>query len=105
MGVALPPRSVPIDSVHARMPISIPSAAAIARITGIIVAANGILSTKALVMADTHRMMITMAAALPPLTDEMDCAIMSSTPVSSSPAIETNSPMKNSKVLYSPPLL
>ena len=64
IGVALPPRSVPIDSVHARTLISIPSAAAIARITGIIVAANGILSTKALVMADTHRMMITILSAL-----------------------------------------
>ena len=67
--------------------------------TGIIVAAKGILSTNALVTADTQRMITPMTGALPPLTDEMKRAITSSTPVSSKPATETNSPMKNSSVL------
>ena len=65
MGVALPPRSVPRESAQASTPMSMPSAAAMARITGIMVAAKGILSTKALVMAETHRIMITMTAILP----------------------------------------
>ena len=76
-----------------------PSAAAIARMTGIIVAAKGILSTKALVMAEIHRMMTTMTAALPPLTFVIKSAMICRTPVLSRPATETNRPMKKSSVL------
>ena len=76
-----------------------PSAAAMARMTGIIVAAKGMLSTKALVMAEIHRMMTTMTAMLPLLTEVMKFAITLSTPVFSRPATETNRPMKKSSVL------
>ena len=99
MGVALPPKSVPRDSAHDSTPKSIPLAAAIERITGIIVAAKGMLSTNALVSAETQRMITTMTAGFPPLTAVMNCAMMSSTPVSSSPDTDTNSPTKNSSVL------
>ena len=76
-----------------------PSVAAMARMTGIMVAAKGILSTKALVMAESHRMTITITAILPSLTEVMKFAIMLSTPVFSRPATETNRPMKKSSVL------
>ena len=67
MGVALPPRSVPRDSAQASTPTSMPSTAAMERMTGIIVAAKGILSTKALVTAESQRMMTTIVASWPPL--------------------------------------
>ena len=99
MGVALPPRSVPSESAQASTPMSMPSAAAMARMTGIMVAAKGILSTNALVTAETHRMMTTMTAALPPLTFVIKFAMTLRTPVFSRPATETNRPVKKSSVL------
>ena len=48
IGVALPPISVPMESVNASTDKSIPCVAARLLITGIIVAANGMLSIKAL---------------------------------------------------------
>ena len=57
MGVALPPISVPMANAQERTVISIPGVVA-ARlvITGIIVAANGMLSMKALATAETMTM-------------------------------------------------
>lgn len=55
MGVALPPMSVPQASVQESTDKSIPVVAARDSITGIMVAAKGILSTNALAMADTQR--------------------------------------------------
>ena len=68
MGVALPPISVPIESVQARTERSTPWVADKLLITGIIVAANGILSTKALAMADIHITIAIIRIALLPLT-------------------------------------
>ena len=99
MGVALPPRSVPMDRAHARTCRSTPWVWAIAWITGTMVAAKGILSTKALATADTHRMMATITTALPPLSLAMPSANTPRQPVRSSPATTTNSPVKNSSVL------
>ena len=48
IGVALPPTSVPIDNAHAIACKFPPDALARLLITGIIVAANGLLSTNAL---------------------------------------------------------
>ena len=76
-----------------------PSAAAMERMTGIIVAAKGILSTKALVTAESQRMMTTIVATWPPLMLVIKRAMISSTPVFSSPQTETNRPMKKSSVL------
>ena len=59
IGVALPPISVPIESVHASIGRFAPLDAASVLMIGTIVAANGILSTKALATAEIHRMMAT----------------------------------------------
>ena len=68
IGVALPPISVPIARDHARMERSTPCVAARLLITGIIVAANGILSINALATADTQIIMAIITFRLPPLT-------------------------------------
>ena len=67
--------------------------------TGTIVAANGMLSMKALATAESQRMITTITSRLPPLMLPIHCAIRFSTPVCSSPATEMNRPTKNSSVL------
>ena len=67
MGVALPPISVPMDNDHARLDSGTPVVAARLSITGIIVAANGILSTNAEATADTQMIIATIAIVFPPL--------------------------------------
>ena len=54
IGVAHPPTSVPMDRVHAKVCMLTPVVAANDSMIGIIVAVNGMLSTKALAMPDTH---------------------------------------------------
>ena len=51
IGVALPPKSVPMANAHARIERSTPWAADRLLMIGIIVAAKGILSTNALAIA------------------------------------------------------
>ena len=99
MGVALPPRSVPMDSAQASTCRSTPWVWAMAWITGTMVAEKGMLSTKALHTADSHRMMATITTALPPLMSAMPSASTARQPVRSSPATTTNRPVKNSRVL------
>ena len=101
IGVAFPPMSVPIARVHASTDRSIPSVAARLRITGIMVAAKGILSTNALATADPHRMIAMITSALPPPASPIREASNSSTPVCSKPLITTNRPMKNNSVFQS----
>ena len=81
MGVALPPMSVPMAKVQARIDKSAPVAAASVRITGIIVAAKGMLSTKALQIAEPQMMIATMTTMLPPLIRPMTLANISRRPV------------------------
>ena len=61
---------------------------------GIIVAANGILSIKALAMADTQIIMATISLELPPLTLPMNAAMISRIPVCSRPPTTINNPIK-----------
>ena len=98
MGVALPPRSVPMDSAHASRERSTPCDRDMDWITGTMVAEKGMLSTKALHTADSHRMMATITAACPPLMRLIQPASTSRQPVSSKPLTTTNRPMKNSSV-------
>ena len=58
IGVALPPISVPMARDQAKTGRAIPETADRLLITGIIVAAKGILSTKALAIPDIHIIMI-----------------------------------------------
>ena len=67
-------------------------------ITGTMVAEKGMLSTKALHTADSHRMMATITAACPPLMRLIQPASTSRQPVSSKPLTTTNRPMKNNSV-------
>ena len=76
-----------------------PIVADILFITGIIVAANGMLSTNALATAEPHKIIAQIAKRLPPLILPMNSAITTSTPVSSSPPTTINKPMKNNNVL------
>ena len=57
MGVPLPPISVPIESAHAMVSSETPVVAESDLMIGIIVAAKGMLSMKALAIADTQMMM------------------------------------------------
>ena len=66
---------------------------------GTIVAAKGMLSTKALAIADTQRIMAIMSITLPPLISPMKFAMSLSMPVSSRPLTTIKSPTKNSRVL------
>ena len=65
IGVAEPPISVPIESDHAS--VSRGTTLESPEITGIIVAANGILSTNALAIAEIQITIATIKSALPPL--------------------------------------
>ena len=99
IGVALPPISVPIARAHARMEISIPCAAARLSITGIMVAANGMLSINALATADTQMMIAIITFRFPPLTLPINPARIVRMPVCSRPPTTTKSPTKNNRVL------
>ena len=99
IGVALPPISVPIASVHERTESSAPVVAESVFITGIIVAANGILSINALAIADTQMIIAIITIIFPPLTFPMNCANISRIPVCSSPPTTKKRPIKKSNVL------
>ena len=95
----LPPISVPMASVQASTERSTPEAAARLLMTGTIVAAKGILSTKALAIAEIHSTMAIISMALLPLIFAIKPAISSRIPVCSSPPTTINRPIKNSRVL------
>ena len=99
IGVALPPISVPMASAQERTVMSIPCVVA-ARfvITGIMVAANGILSMNALATAETITMIAIIKAIFPPLTFSMMPARIFRTPVCSRPPTTTKRPIKNRSV-------
>ena len=63
------------------------------------VAAKGMLSTKALATAETQIMIKTMRMALPPLITPIHSAMSSRMPVSSRPPTTMNRPIKKSRVL------
>ena len=69
--------------------------------TGTMVAAKGMLSTKAEAMPDSHRMMMTMRVRLPPVMWAMPWAMASSTPVCSRPLTARKRPMKKRTVCQS----
>ena len=71
-----------------------PRCGAISRISGIIAATNGILSTIADKMAEPHRITTAVAAGSSPVSRIRRCAARSSTPATSMPWTMTNSPMK-----------
>ena len=100
MGVPLPPMSVPRARAQASGGSGIPAAARL-RITGIIVAAKGMLSTMAEEKAETQRMMVMTMTKLPPETRPMKSARALRAPVCSSPPTQTNSPKKKSSVCQS----
>ena len=68
-------------------------------ITGTMVAAKGMLSTKALAIAEIQSTIATISIALSPLTSAMKPAIISRMPVCSRPPTTMNRPTKNSSVL------
>ena len=98
IGVALPPISVPIARDHARMERSTPCVAARLLITGIIVAANGILSINALATADTQTMIATIRYRLPPQILPIRLAKSTRTPVCSRTPTTTNNQINNNNV-------
>ena len=98
IGVADPPISVPIARVHASTSKLTPEKAASDLMTGIMVAANGMLSINALATADTHNMIVIIRYILFPQICSIPAAIRSSTPVFSNPPTTINSPVKNSRV-------
>lgn len=65
IGVALPPISVPKESVHDITSSGTPDVAAKDFITGIIVAAKGILSINALATAEIQRIIASITYAFP----------------------------------------
>ena len=99
IGVALPPMSVPMASVYASTPKSTPCVAAKVSMIGTIVAANGILSTNALAMAEIQMMIAIISLIFPPLIFPIKSAIITRIPVSSRPPTTINNPIKNSNVL------
>ena len=99
MGVALPPMSVPTESAHASVGSAVPVVWESVWITGSMVAANGMLSMKALATADTQMMMAIIRYALPEQILLMTPAMMVRMPVCSSPPTTTKSPMKKRIVL------
>ena len=99
IGVALPPISVPIASAQESVSKSTPCSADKLLITGIMVAANGILSTNALANAEIQMIIATINFVLEPLTLLINSAITVRTPVYSKPPTTTKSPTKNSSVL------
>ena len=101
IGVALPPISVPMARDQAKTGRAIPETADRLLITGIIVAAKGILSTKALAIPDIHIIMITIRRLLPWLNFSIKEAITSRTPVCSKPPTTMKRPIKNSRVFRS----
>ena len=101
MGVALPPTSVPMERVQARVSRWTPCMAERLWITGIMVAAKGMLSMKALATAEPKRIMAIIRWTLLPLTLPMPWASRSSTPLRCSPLMTTKSPMKKMRVLWS----
>ena len=88
-----------MESPHASVEIFTPFRAARLWITGTIVAANGILSTNALAIAETQMIIATITYRLPPLTLPINSAISFKTFVCSRPPTTTKSPMKNNSVL------
>ena len=85
IGVALPPISVPIESAHANVESCKPSTCDKVLMIGIMVAANGMLSTNALAKAEMASTSTTVIRAWPLLKAAMPSAISFSTPAFSRP--------------------
>ena len=98
-GVALPPISVPTANAQARTFKERDEDVAMLLITGIIVAAKGMLSINALAVPETHIISAVMAYMFPPLIFFINSAIIFKTPVCSKPSTTTKSPAKNTRVL------
>ena len=101
MGVAMPPMSVPLDMVQARVCRSIPMVSDRDRITGTITVAMGILSTKAEAAAVNQMRITTIQKWLPPLSPARKLARPSSTWVCSRPLTVTDRPMIKPTVFQS----
>ena len=100
ISVPLPPRHAPSDSAHHSEETSMPSAC-MDRMSGIMVATNGMLSRKDENSAEPHRMRSIISLVLPPVmaTSPLPSAVI--TPVSTMPPTTTNRPVKNRMVDHS----
>ena len=99
IGVAAPPISVPIESVHASVARSAGLEAESPLIIGSIVAAKGILSTNAEAIADIQITIAIIILTFPPLTLLIKLAICSRIPVFSSPPTTIKRPVKKRRIL------
>ena len=99
IGVALPPISVPMERAHVIVLRSTPVEPLNVWITGIMVAANGMLSTKADAIALTQMMIAIMMYGFPPEMLLMNPAMSLRISVCSSPPTTTKSPRKKRTVL------
>ena len=99
IGVALPPMSVPIDKDHVNVCKGTPAEIERLWITGIIVAANGMLSINALAIAESQIIIATIKYTFPPEIFPIKFAIKVKISVCSRPPTTTNNPIKNKTVL------
>src|SRR5207244_8611682 len=98
-----PPRQAPSESAHHKgcAACSPPKEGVIDLIIGIMVATNGILSTKAERIAELQRMASVVRWKLPPVAESRYSAIVLITPAASKPWTRTKRPMKNISVDHS----
>ncbi len=99
--VPLPPRQAPRARAHQVGSIGIPEICPMVCSKGIIVATNGMLSTKAEAIADSHKTSKPVCAGLAPVSPRAWTAINSITPVSTNPPTRTNRPAKKKTVGHS----
>ena len=102
MSVPLPPRQAPSDSAHHRAVPSRPSASS-AKMIGIIVATNGMLSRKLEMTAEPISTASMVTNRLPPVMSMRPCASMAITPVSDMAPTMMNRPAKKHSVVHSTP--
>src|SRR5665648_1262971 len=104
MSVPFPPKHAPKDSDHQRGSNSvgdIPPKVPIWCIKGIIVAAKGMLSTKAEAIAENHNISIPVSVKLPSVAVNAHFAMLSIRPVSIRPPTTMNNPIKKKMVGHS----
>src|SRR5438094_812176 len=103
ISVPLPPRQAPNDRAHhsGANCSGPPRCGANSRISGIIAATNGMLSTMAERTADPQRIAMAVAVGSCPVAAISCCAAMLSSPAASMPCTMTNSPRKKKIVIQS----
>ena len=101
MGVAMPPMSVPLETVQVSVCRSIPRVSARESRTGTITAAMGTLSTKAEAMATNQMSTTTVRTGWPPASLARTWARPLSRPVCSRPLTVRNRPTRKPRVFHS----